>query len=215
MNHRIPASCRTRRSAAIQGLVLLLVLLLGLPLAPGAARAASAFDLDPAHSALGFSIRHIFTMVPGRFDKFSTNIVFDEAAPEKSTVEVTIDAASVTTDNARRDGDLRSANFFNVEKFPTLTFKSTKVEKTEQPSIYKVIGDFTMLGVTKPVTVLAEILGVGPDGFGNTKAGFQVTGTLNRKDFGMVWNKALDTGNTLLGDEVKFQMAVEAVKKVS
>jgi polyisoprenoid-binding protein YceI len=211
MSLSVVVSPHARRAAAV--LALALPLLLGT--AAGVARAASVFEVDPAHSAIGFSIRHIFTMVPGRFDKFSANLTYDEAAPEKSTAEVTIDAATVTTDNEKRDAHLHSPDFFNVAKFPNLTFKSTKVEKTDQANVYKVTGDFTMLGVTKPVTVQVEVLGVGPDGFGNTKGGFQVTGTINRKDFGMIWNKALDTGNTLLGDEVKFQVSIEATKKAS
>jgi polyisoprenoid-binding protein YceI len=186
-----------------------------LGLISGDARAASVFEIDSAHSSIGFSIRHLFTMVPGRFDKFSASFAYDEGAPENSSAAFTIDAASVNTDNTKRDGHLRNPDFFNVEKFPTLTFKSTKVEKTDQRNVYKVTGDFTMLGVTKPVTVQVEVVGIGPDGFGNTKGGFQVTGSINRKDFGMVWNKALDTGNTLLGDEVKFQVSIEAVKKVT
>jgi polyisoprenoid-binding protein YceI len=211
MGIRAVVSYRARRSIAI--LAMALPLFLGL--VSGAARAASVFEIDPAHSSIGFSIRHLFTMVPGRFDRFSANIAYDEGAPEKSRTEFTIDAASVSTDNAKRDGHLRSPDFFNAEKFPTLTFQSTKVEKTDQKNVFKVTGDFTMLGVTKPVTVQVEVVGIGPDGFGNTKGGFQVTGALNRKDFGMVWNKALDTGSTLLGDEVKFQVSIEAVKKVS
>ncbi len=211
MDHYRPAAPRAH------GLVVLLALALPLALGMfhGDARAASAYEIDSAHSAIGFSIRHIFTMVPGRFEKFTADIAFDEAAPEKSTVMVTIDAASITTDNEKRDGHLRSPDFFNAEKFPTLTFKSTKVEKTDQPNLYKVTGDFTMLGVTRTVTAQVEILGVGPDGFGGTRAGFQVTGALNRKEFGLVWNKTLDTGNTLLGDEVKFQVSIEAMKKAA
>jgi polyisoprenoid-binding protein YceI len=204
-------SFRMHRSIAV--LAMALPLFLGLM--SGAARAASVFEIDSAHSSIGFSIRHLFTMVPGRFDNFSASIAYDEGAPEKSRAEFTIDARSVNTDNSKRDGHLRAPDFFNVEKFPTLTFKSTKVEKTDQKNVYKVTGDFTMLGVTKPVAVQVEVVGIGPDGFGNTKGGFQVTGSLIRKDFGMVWNKALDTGNTLLGDEVKFQVSIEAVKKVS
>jgi polyisoprenoid-binding protein YceI len=200
-----------RRSTAI----LAMVLPVFLGPAAGAARAGSVFEIDPAHSSVGFSIRHLFTMVPGRFEKFSAAINYDEAAPERSTTEFTIDAASVSTDNDKRDAHLRSPDFFNVAKFPTLTFKSTKVEKTPQQNVFKVTGDFTMLGVTKPVTVQVEVVGIGPDGFGNTKGGFQVTGSLNRKDFGMVWNKALDATNTLLGDDVKFQVSIEAVKKIS
>jgi polyisoprenoid-binding protein YceI len=211
MTTRRVASFRRRKSFAILAMVLPLVLCA----ASGAARAASVFEVDSAHSSIGFSIRHLFTMVPGRFDKYTASFAYDEAAPEKSSAEFTIDAASVSTANEKRDGHLRGPDFFNVEKFPTLTFKSTKIEKTEQKSVYKVTGDFTMLGVTKPLTVSVEVVGVGPDGFGNTKGGFQVTGVLNRKDFGMVYNKALDTGNTLLGDEVKFQVSIEAVKKTS
>jgi polyisoprenoid-binding protein YceI len=202
---------RLRRSIAVLAMALPLVL----GLAAGAARAASVFEIDAAHTSIGFSVRHLFTMVPGRFEKFSATINYDETSPEKSTTAFTIDAASVSTDNDKRDGHLRSSDFFNVEKFPTLTFRSTKVEKTLQKNVYNVTGDFTMLGVTKPVTVQVEVVGIGPDGFGNTKGGFQVTGSLNRKEFGMIWNKALDANNALLGDEVKFQVSIEAVKKVS
>lgn len=202
---------QARRAFAVSAMVLSLIL----GAASGAARAASVFEVDSAHSSIGFSIRHLFTMVPGRFDKFTASFTYDEAAPEQSSAEFTIDAASVDTDNDKRDGHLRNADFFNVEKFPTLTFKSAKIAKTDQAGVYKVTGDFTMLGVTKPLTVSVEVVGVGPDGFGNTKGGFEVTGALNRKDFGMVYNKALDKGNTLLGDEVKFRVSIEAVKKVS
>jgi polyisoprenoid-binding protein YceI len=191
-----------------------LALLVGLASPPSPARAA-AFEIDPAHSSLGFSIRHVFTKVPGRFEKFGATLDFDEAAPEKSTIEFTIDATSVTTDVEKRDGHLKSADFFNVEKYPTLVFKSTKVEKTAEKNVYNVTGDFTMLGVTKPVTVRVEILGAGPDGRGGTQVGLEVSGTVNRKDFGMIWNKTLDQGNTLLGDDVKFQASIEAHKKTS
>lgn len=210
MSHTSVLAARIRNSLAF--LAMAVPLLLGT--VAGTTRAA-VFEVDAAHSSIGFSIRHLFTMVPGRFEKFTAAINYDEAAPEKSNVGVTIDAASVTTDVDKRDAHLKSPDFFNVEKFPTLTFKSTKVEKTDQKNVYNVTGDFTMLGVTKPVTVQVEVLGVGSDGMGNTKGGFQVNGSLNRKNFGMIWNKVLDTGNTILGDEVKFQVSIEAVKKVS
>lgn len=178
-----------------------------------AVAAPAAWEIDVAHSGVTFQVRHFFTMTPGRFGQFGGTVMFDEADPANSSVELTIDAASINTDNAKRDEHLRSADFFNVEKFPTLAFKSTKVEKTGTPNVYNVTGEFTMLGVTKPLTVSVEVIGIGPDSWGGTRGGFNVTGSINRKDFGMVWNKSLDTGGLMLGEEVKISVPLELVKK--
>jgi polyisoprenoid-binding protein YceI len=204
----------TRRSPKRRLAALLVPVVLGGLVSAGAAIAApAAWDIDAAHSAISFQVRHFFSMVPGRFGSFQGALMFDEADPTQSSIEFTIDAASVSTDNEKRDGHLKSPDFFNVEKFPTLTFKSTKVEKTAQAGVFNVTGDFTMIGVTKPVTVQAELIGVGPDAWGGTRAGFTVTGTVNRKDFGMVWNKTLDSGGTMLSDDVKITVNLEVVKK--
>ncbi|NOT34846.1 MAG: YceI family protein [Candidatus Eisenbacteria bacterium] len=175
---------------------------------------ATKWSFDGVHSEAGFSIRHIFTKVPGRFDDMSGSIVFDEKNPSKSTVQATIQAKSINTRNERRDNHLRSADFFDVEKFPTLDFKSTKVEAGKEKNSYKVTGDLTMHGVTKSVVLDVSFLGAGDFGMGgNTmgkKAGFEARTKVNRKDFALLWNKTLDQGGTLLGDDVDITLAIEA-----
>ncbi len=186
----------------------------------GAASAAVAapqhFDIDKVHSQVGFSIRHFFSKVPGQFKDFSGTIVMDQAKPEASSVEVTIQAASISTDNDARDKHLRSADFFAVDSLPTLTFKSTKVAP-EGKDRYKVTGDLTMHGVTRSVVLDVEFLGVGEVGVGGqsfgTKAGFDATTSINRKDFGINWNKTLDQGGLMLGEDVAISLHVEASLK--
>jgi polyisoprenoid-binding protein YceI len=179
-------------------------------LAPAAAFAGT-WDIDAVHSAVGFKVRHFFTKVPGQFNQFSGTIHFDPENPEKSTVEVTIDASSIDTDNEKRDNHLRSGDFFAVEKHPEITFKSTEVRKNDDG--YEVDGILTIRGIEKAVTLQAEFLGAGPDGSGGTRAGFTATTTIDRKEFGVNWNKTLDHGGALLGDEVAINLDVEAVKK--
>lgn len=210
--HRQRARAIFRRWLAL----FLMPILFGIAPAVGLSDAVAApepWEIDVAHSGVTFQVRHFFTMTPGRFSKFDGAIMYDQADPTKSQVELTIEAASINTDNEKRDGHLRSADFFDVAKFPTLTFKSTTIEKTDQAGLYKVTGDFTMVGVTRPVTVMVEVLGFGPDGSGGTRGGLQVTGSLNRKDYGLIWNRTLDTGGVMLGDEVKFSIPLELVKK--
>jgi polyisoprenoid-binding protein YceI len=181
------------------------------------AQATGTWEFDKAHSGATFQIRHLFTMVSGRFTDFSGTINFDEKNPVNSTVEVTIQAGSISTDNQMRDNHLKSADFFNVEKFPTLTFKSTKIEKGDKADTYKVTGDLTMVGITKPVVLEVESMGSGPDPFNpkSERAGYTASTTINRLDWGIKWNKVLDKGNSLLGDEVKISFPVEAVLKTS
>lgn len=171
------------------------------------------FRLDKAHTRIGFDIRHVFTRVSGNFDDFSGTILLDEKNLAASSVSVTIQAASIDTRNERRDKDLRSADFFGVDSFPTLAFKSTRITP-EGANRYEVEGDLTMHGVTKPVTLNAEFLGAGPFGIGGRamgrKAGFSATATIDRKDFGITWNRTLDQGGTLLGDDVHIVLEVEA-----
>jgi polyisoprenoid-binding protein YceI len=183
----------------------------------GAASAAPlTFDIDKAHSQVGFSIRHFFSKVPGQFKDFTGTIVMDPTAPAASSVNVTIQAASISTDNDARDKHLRSPDFFAADSFPTLIFKSTKVATTGKDKA-QVTGDLTMRGVTRSVVLDVEFLGMGEVGVGGqnwgTKAGFEATGTLNRKDFGINWNKTLDQGGLMIGEDVAISLHVEATLK--
>ena len=171
------------------------------------------YSVDKAHTELGFGVRHFFSTVNGRFGDFTGTIVFDEADPAKISVEGTAVTASITTDNAKRDAHLKTPDFFDAEKFPTLTFKSTKVTAAGKNK-YKVAGDLTMRGVTKPVVFDGEFLGSGALAMGGqsvgVKAGFSATTVVNRKDFGINWNKSLDNGGMVLGDEVTLTLHIEA-----
>jgi polyisoprenoid-binding protein YceI len=162
-----------------------------------ATAAPSNWNVDPVHSEVAFEVSHFFTKVHGSFPAMQGKIVFDDKDAKNISVDASVNASSVDTNNERRDGHLKSADFFNVEKFPTISFKSTKVTKVGKTNTYKVEGDFTMLGVTKSVVFDAEFFGAN-----GAKAGFAAKGTINRKDFGMVWNKTLDNGSLMLGDEV-------------
>jgi len=180
-------------------------------LAGQAVAAPQTWTIDPNHSQVGFTIRHFFSKVPGIFQKFSGSIVYDQANPTASSVKVSIDAASINTQNDKRDNHLRSEDFFFVEKFPTLTFESTKVTPGTESGKLKVEGNLTMRGVTKPVTLDATFLGAGPSMNGEQRSGFEAIAKVNRKDFGIIWNKTLDQGGTMLGDDVDINIAVEGV----
>lgn len=169
---------------------------------------AEEWTVDTAHSNVGFSVRHFVSQVPGRFGDFSGTIVYDQENPENSTVELTVQTASIDTNNEQRDGHLRSPDFFNADKHPTLTFKSVKVTARDKTHL-AVLGDLTMNGVTKRVTVPVEVLGSMMTPMGG-KAGFAAEFTVNRKDFDIVWNRALDQGGTILGDEVSVRIDIEA-----
>ena len=172
----------------------------------GTAQAAT-WTIDPAHSSVGFSIRHIFSKVPGYFDKFTGTIDYDPANPTAASVKVDIDPASIDTKTQRRDDHLRSADFFDVAQFPAMSFVSTKVTKGEGNAL-TVEGNLTMHGVTKPVTLAATFLGAGPAQPGQ-KIGFEATTKIDRKDFGIIWNRTIDNG-TLLGDDVAITIGIEA-----
>jgi polyisoprenoid-binding protein YceI len=184
---------------------------LGLAVASASA-APVAYNIDPTHSEVGFKIRHFFSKVPGRFNDFSGTVMLDDKDLAASSVDVTIQTASIYTNNERRDNHLRSEDFFSAEKFPAITFKSTKVTPGDGGK-FKVDGDLTMRGVTKPVTLDAELVGQGAVGRGGSSiAGFEATTTVNRKDFGILWNKTLDNGSTLLDDMVTINLGIEADK---
>jgi polyisoprenoid-binding protein YceI len=189
------------------------VLALTVQLGAGAALAKpTTFAVDPNHSRVTFSIRHIFSKVPGNFTLARGTLVFDPDAPTSGSVRADIDAASVDTANPKRDGHLRSADFFDVEKFPTITFVSKQVKDLGQGKL-QVAGDLTMHGVTKPVTLEAGYLGSGPGPDGALRAGFEATTRVDRKEFGIVWNRALDQGGTLLGDDVDIRLDIEGVEQ--
>jgi polyisoprenoid-binding protein YceI len=173
---------------------------------------ADTYVIDKSHSDATFQIRHMMSRVRGHFNDYAGTISVDPAKPESASVEFTLKAASIDTDNENRDKDLRSANFFDVEKFPEITFKSTKVKATGKDK-YDVTGTLTMRGVAKEVTLPVQFLGFGKDPWGNEKAGFAIDVTLNRKDFGLVWNKTLDSGGVLLGDDVWVSINLETAKK--
>ena len=179
---------------------------------PVVATAADTYVVDKTHSEALFTIKHLMSRVTGRFSDLSGSISVDVANPAASSVEFTINAASIDTNAADRDKDLRSPNFFDIEKYPTITFKSSKVTPAGKDK-FTVEGSLTMHGVAKQVSLPVEFLGFGKDPWGNDKAGFAVETVLNRKDYGLNWNKALDQGGFLLGDDVKVVISLEAAKK--
>jgi len=179
---------------------------------PAVAIAADTYVVDKGHSEALFTIKHLMSRVTGGFSDLSGSITVDVANPAASAVEFTINTASIDTNNPDRDKDLRSPNFFDVEKYPTITFKSSKVTPAGKDK-YTVEGSLTMHGVAKQVSLPVEFLGFGKDPWGNDKAGFAVETLLNRKDYGLNWNKALDQGGFLLGDDVKVVISLEAAKK--
>jgi polyisoprenoid-binding protein YceI len=189
----------------------LAILALAIAAVPAAAPAEETFVFDKAHTNVGFRIRHIVSKVDGRFREYDGTILIDRQNPAASKVELTIQAASIDTGHADRDKHLRSADFFDVEKYPTITFKSTKVEPKGNDT-YEVTGDFTMRGVTKTITFPVRHGGFARAGK-TEKAGFEATLTLNRKDFGIAWNRNLEQGGLLLGDDVEIAIQVEANKK--
>jgi polyisoprenoid-binding protein YceI len=175
------------------------------------ALAADTYQFDKSHTTVGFQVRHIFTMLGGKFQDFSGTIKVDRARPESSSVEFTVQVASISTNEPKRDEHLKSPDFFDVANHPTITFKSTAV-KPAGNNVYQVTGNLTLRGVTKSITIPVTLLGEGKDPWGNEKIGFETSTTLDRKDYGINWNKTLDQGGVLVGDEVKVQVSVEANK---
>lgn len=175
--------------------------------------AADTFVIDKAHSAATFKIKHMMANVTGRFAEFSGTVNADRETPANSSVEFTIQTASITTNTPDRDKHLRSSDFFDVEKYPTITFKSVKIVPTKAPDTFNVSGDLTMHGVTKRITLPVVFNGIARDPRGDERAGFELNTTLNRKDYGITWNKTLDPGGFLLSDDVIIAIDIEAVKK--
>jgi len=173
---------------------------------------ADTFVVDKAHSEATFQVRHMMSKVSGRFTDFNGKINMDRAKPSASSVEFNIKTASVNTGDADRDKHLQTADFFDAAKNPEITFKSTSIAPTKKKDVYNVTGDLTMRGVTKRITIPVEFTGFGKDPWGNERAGFSLTTTVNRKDYGINWNKALDNGGFLVGDDVTINVNLEAQK---
>jgi polyisoprenoid-binding protein YceI len=170
---------------------------------------ARTFNVDKSHSEVTFQVRHLLTKVRGRFSEFSGAITYDEAEPEKSSVAISIQASSIDTNEPNRDTHLRSDDFFAVDKYPTLEFTSTQIVAAGSDR-FDVTGDLTIRGVTKRVTVPVSVLGKAIDPWGNEKLGLETEFTVNRKDFGLAWNAALETGGFLVGDDVKVSLSIQA-----
>src|SRR5215475_2880403 len=177
-----------------------------------ATKTTNTYAIDKMHSEVAFQVRHLLTKVRGRFSEFSGTVLFDEDHPEHSSASLTISASSVDTGTPDRDAHLRSDDFFAVATYPTLTFKSSHVAKTDDET-YDVTGTLTIRGVAQEITLPVTYLGRAKDPWGNVRAGFETSITLNRKDFGLTWNAALETGGFLVGDDVRVTLSIQAIAR--
>ena len=167
------------------------------------------WTIDPTHSEVGFKVKHMmFTNVKGLFNDYSAEIDFNDDLKE-ANLQFEAKINSIFTNNTDRDNHLKSADFFDAEQYPTLNFKSTKIEGNG--SEYEITGDLTIKGITKPVTLNAEFSGLMTDPWGNTKVGLNLDGKINRKDFGLTYNAALETGGVLVGEDVKLNEEIQLV----
>ena len=177
--------------------------------------ASTTWQLDPAHSEVTFRVRHLMVSnVSGKFKNFSSSVSTEGDDFSTANIEFTADTASVDTGVEYRDQHLRGDDFFNSEAFPTLRFKSSSIKPTGDGE-YQLDGDLTIRDVTKPVTLHVEMGGVAKDPYGNIKAGFEVSGKINRKEFGLSWNALTEAGGAVAGDEVKFQANIQYAKVVA
>ena len=172
------------------------------------------WNVDPEHSTIEFRVTHmVVSKTTGRFTDYAGFIDMDAEAGTVKAIEATIKTVSVNTNHEKRDAHLRSADFLDVEHYPTITFKMKSYKKTAEG--YTAVGDLTLHGVTKEITLVGQYNGATKDPWGNTRAGFSGEGKLNRKDFGMVWNKTLDSGGLVVGDEVQIRLDIECIKAKS
>lgn len=167
------------------------------------------YSIDKSHSEVTFQVRHLITKVRGSFSDFSGTIEFDAADPARSKVNVSIQASSIDTNEPNRDTHLKSDDFFAADKYPTLTFVSTSIT-SKGDNLYHVEGDLTIRGVSKHIVLPVTHLGTAKDPWGNEKVAFEAETTINRKDFGLNWNAALETGGFLVGDDVKVSLQIQA-----
>jgi polyisoprenoid-binding protein YceI len=169
------------------------------------------WNVDPSHSSVHFSVRHmVIAKVRGAFGKFSGSLTLDDADLSKAKLAAKVEVSSIDTSEEKRDGHLKSADFFDVAKFPEMTFASKRVEG--QGERFKVVGDLTLHGVTRELSLDVERNGAGKDPWGNERVGFSAKGQLNRTDFGLKWNQALEAGGVLVGEKVDLEIEVSAVK---
>jgi polyisoprenoid-binding protein YceI len=175
---------------------------------------AATWQIDPAHASIEFKVRHLMVAwVKGTFPTVEGTVEIDEADLAKAKVSVTLDTAAIDTNNAKRDEHLRSADFFDVARYPTMTFASKKV-LLDNGRVSKVIGDLTIRGTTREVTLdIGELTPAIRDPWGNQRRGATATATINRKDFGLTWNKVMETGGVAVGDEVKISLDIELIRK--
>lgn len=175
--------------------------------------AKSIWAIDPTHSEIGFKVKHMmFTNVSGKFNTFTATIENEDNQFETSTIHFEAEISSIDTNNADRDNHLKSADFFDAEKFPKLSFKSSAVKKISENE-FEIEGELTVKDVTKTITLATEYSGLMLDPWGNTKAGLSIAGKINRKEFGLTWNAALETGGVLVGEEVKLFVEVQLLKQ--
>ena len=173
------------------------------------------WDFDPAHTRIGFSARHaMVTTVRGSFNDVTGRLYADVDDMDKSYAEVVLKAASVYTRNQQRDDHLRSADFFDAEKWPDIRFESTQIEEVEE-NAYMVSGNLTIRDITKPVTIPIELIGVQTDAFGALRAGFEGSRRINRRDFGLEWNMPLDAGGVLVSEKISLEFEISAIKRGS
>ena len=196
----------------IQSTLVLFGAFLGSLSMANAADSGKKFDIDLSHSNVGFTIKHLVSRVSGEFRSLEGEFIFDQAHPENSKVKATVKADMIDTHDKKRDDHLKSADFFDVTKYPTLSFESKKFS-AQGDQKYELQGDLTMHGVTRSVTFKVDYLGEANDPWGNHRAGFTATAKINRKDFGIVWNKALDSGGFVLSDDVELNINIEGIQK--
>lgn len=172
----------------------------------------STYTIDGAHSRIGFAVKHmVISTVRGNFSGFTSTVTVDEAQPEAAQIEVQINATTVDTGVEMRDNDLRSNNFFDVENYPSISFKSTQIEPLGG-SEYRIMGDLTMHGATKPVAVTGVVEGPTKDPWGNDRVGVELVGRLSRKEWGLTYNAALETGGLVVADDVRLEIDAEYTK---
>ncbi|MYW65257.1 polyisoprenoid-binding protein [Streptomyces sp. SID8379] len=179
---------------------------------PELAALTGDYTVDPAHTTLGFVARHaMVTNVKGSFTDFTGELHLDGSEPGKSTASFDVQMASIDTGNADRDGHLKSADFFKIDEFPTMTFRSTSAESLGGED-YRITGDLTILGTTKPLTIDLEFNGSAKDPFGNERVGFEGKAQIKRSEWGLTWNAALETGGVLVSDKIKLSFDISAIK---